>query len=114
MEATHTPGPWRTFEKPTGIEILCGDRHAPLVMPSAGIKVAEVRFGRLGRGGLYTKSPVDELNARLIASTPDLLAALQECALSAGAPESIDWEMVRRALALTTGAIRRDVYERKS
>lgn len=70
----HTPGPWRTFERPTGIEILCGDRHPPNRMPSAGIRVADVRFKRIGRGGSFARGKTDEANARLIAAAPDLKA----------------------------------------
>lgn len=68
----HTPGPWRTFERPMGIEILRDNRLAPIHWPSAGLRVAEVRFRRSGRGGSFVGNAVDEANARLIAAAPDM------------------------------------------
>jgi hypothetical protein len=72
----YTPGPWRTFDgNPSKIEIICGDRSAPNLWPSAGIRVAEIRFKRQGRGGAFNGNAVDAANARLIAAAPGLLVA---------------------------------------
>lgn len=75
--SAHTPGPWRAFNRPQGIEILCDNRLAAVQKPAAGIRIADVRFKRRGRGGSFIGSGVDEANADLIVAAPDMLTAHQ-------------------------------------
>lgn len=56
MGTKHTPGPWELKKTRARIEVATP-----------------------ARGGCYAFTHNDEANARLIASAPDLLAALQEC-----------------------------------
>jgi hypothetical protein len=60
---THTPGPWSTFQDPSL-------RHS---VGGATVRICEM-WGK--DPAFYTAE--DEANARLIASAPDLLAALRQ------------------------------------
>ena len=61
MNAKHTPGPWVVIPMPDGSIDICKS--------NAGYHIAQM---------LYTGYPADvQANARLIASAPDLLAALE-------------------------------------
>lgn len=60
MNATHTPGPWHT-------NVIAGSWH---ILSKSGCVIASI-----GRGLAYRKQ--HEINARLLASAPDLLAALR-------------------------------------
>lgn len=106
---THTPGPWRTFEAaPEKIEILCDNRLAPIQKPSAGIRVAEIRAKRIGRGGRFHQTPVDEANARLIAAAPELLAALEavlDCAQSLNEEMTAAYDLAGAAVFKAIGHI---------
>lgn len=60
---SHTPGPWQAWEP------LRNSRHRPITQAPNGQTIAYVQYSQ--------SMPVDA-NARLIASAPELLAALKE------------------------------------
>lgn len=68
--ATHTPGPWHTTENPRCMGAGRGDLPFGLVVDSENHVVAEIRT-------TCNSQPNREANARLIAQSPALLAALK-------------------------------------
>ena len=76
-EAKHTPGPW------TAKSFHDGDPGYQYyeVSDLNGQRVAEVEGASKGQGHQHPRPPVREadVNARLIAASPSLLAACKEC-----------------------------------
>lgn len=77
MENAHTPGPWHIGMKP-----------GPIIYGPLGEQVVDCRQGFIGIGE-------NAGNARLIASAPELLAALE--LIHANAAESAEWIRARIA-----------------
>ncbi len=73
MNATHTPGPWRT-----GVDVEnCGGGMNVLAADDS-LRVAHT--ARFVRGGeVLISEPVAKANAHLIAAAPELLEALKAC-----------------------------------
>ena len=70
MNSTHTPGPWSVFE-PKSPFVCYEGGDSPATIVSGGVHIATMP-------GVRTRglSETARANARLIASAPDLLAAL--------------------------------------
>lgn len=87
-----TPGPWTTAH--IGRQCTLKQYHNVYMPGSAGAAVYSMGCG-----------PEEaEANARLIASAPDLLLALQQ--IDSSAAESVEWirRVARAAIARATGA----------
>jgi len=81
MNSTHTPGPWNL-----------GMRPGPIIYGTLGEQVAGLRGSSLGKNETIA-------NARLIASAPDLLAALERLAHPMADDEDLDYarEVIAKA-----------------
>lgn len=96
MKTNHTPGPWHLIPRRNGylLAAFSGDETE---------QIAEI---------FPKPSEEQEANARLIASTPDLLAALQTLEALIGASADVleaggvgflpEWEQARAAIAKAT------------
>jgi hypothetical protein len=94
MNTTHTPGPWRTSAK------FEPYKPAPTVYSEKGQQIAVCRDA-----GCTCFTAEDVGNARLIASAPDLLSALEwlaDCAADMGA-DAIQLRDARAAIAKAKG-----------
>ena len=87
MKTKHTPGPWATAGEGNGI--------TSVVTEDTIIPVAYVA---------WTNRVTQAANARLIASAPDLLAALENLENDDGSIPSHAWELVQAAIAKATGS----------
>lgn len=95
MDATFTPGPWGFHSFPAyGYGITAADS------PQARESFACVHFADIGRGRTSERAKAD---ARLIASAPELLAALLQVQRM-GYCDVGDRMMVDAAIAKATGA----------
>ena len=100
MNTNHTPGPWKVYECTDGTTNICGNRD----YPDGVCKM-------LWSG----KKQRDEANARLIATAPEMLAAVIEahnvleaaalCLTPRGSRSRLDSaiEQARAAIAKATG-----------
>lgn len=96
-KAGHSPGPWFVMQtSPTAV--ACSDE--------AGTKIAATRASH---GFLDIPESVAEANARLIAASPDMPAALKEIVASSDAYEGSqsDDERCRKALEVARAVIAR-------
>jgi hypothetical protein len=97
MKATHTPGPWSVFE-PKSPFVCYEGGDSPATIVSDGVHIATMP-------GVRTRglSETARVNARLIASAPDLLAALELIYSNAG--ESPEWirSRIGPAISKATG-----------
>lgn len=83
--AQHTPGPWNAEFRDTGFgcwNITAKDDVSGVASDRAILAVVNYTMTR-------TNDHAGDANARLIAASPDLLAALQK--ISANAAESPEW-----------------------
>lgn len=88
----HTPGPWNAFPKPK-----YGEWHVSVPVDGWSMKLG------LFPEGVPTGERA-EADARLIASSPDLLEACQRAFDQTDkVARPADWEMLRAAIAKATG-----------
>ncbi len=87
-QAAHTPGPWLVTKTPAGKAKIVDDN---------GFSIANATSGSYAQ---------QEIDARLIAAAPDLLAALQKVLSAAenGPRREIFADIAREAIAKATGA----------
>lgn len=102
MASKHTPGPWLVphFARPD-IQCNCGYVLSPNYMGA----IATVHFEGEKPGEYDDNPPLDEAiaNARLIAATPDMLAALVLAESYADVMGVMTVQAIRDAIAKATG-----------
>ena len=76
---THTPWPWRVVEDERGYVQICDSTE------------------RDGKPGRVACDVFNRADARLIASAPDLLRALEEIYAGCEAPQAVAWLAIRAA-----------------
>lgn len=89
--SAHTPGPWAlsSFIGNLGRHITLESHLSRPIGASVDSQKCrdtyQINIAAVGRHACHLSIEEAEANARLIAAAPDLLAALQECALRLGA-----------------------------
>ena len=91
MQNKHTPGSWSVYNP--GLRAYITAKHPEPAYDGENIVVAELNGPEDAR----------EVNARLIAAAPDLLAALQ-AVLSVADRKTDEFDKARAAIAKATGA----------